>query len=100
MTDFDDNKILGDTESMPDLAERSDSNPSSPGGGQPLDIVVFEYYNAHVLLHGAVVFNADEVGINPVLGNEANAMDMYQPNDVQPPLPAPPILERLLKCCP
>ena len=78
-----------------------------------MDTVVFENFHAHVLLQDAVVFNVDEVGIDLEVGNEANAMDMYQANDVrvfrqqlasveleQPPLPAPPILEGLLKCCP
>ena len=89
-----------DTDSMPTLTDRSESIPASPGG-QPVDLVIYD--NLHIL-------QADEVGIH--------YPDMYQANDVgpfrlarlafggrapveveQPPLVAPPILERLLNCC-
>ena len=90
-----DTSIPGEAGSMPSLADRSESNPASPS--QPLEPVLYDHWHA------------DEVGMTT---------DMYQPNDVgpfrlaqialggrapveveQPPLVAPPILERLLNCC-
>jgi hypothetical protein len=85
-----------DTDSMPTLTDRSESIPASPGG-QPFDLVIYD--NLHILRWNTLpdMYQANDVGpfrlARLALGGRA-------PVEVeQPPLVAPPILERLLNCC-